>query len=395
MIKEHIKVVIATDSFKGNHSSYSVGELMKTGLLRVFPQADVTVISVADGGDGTAESLCQAMQGRVIEIDTVGPLGNLRSAVNSKYIILNENIAVIELAESAGLAYLSADERNPMNTSTFGLGQQIVGALNNGCREIYIGLGGSATNDLGLGMAQALGYRFFDSDEKNIDIMGDTSRTMAEKIDSITKINSDNVDKRIFEAKIVAMCDVDNVLCGKTGASAIYGPQKGASPQMVEKLDKAIAGAAIIIEKDLGKVISEIPGAGAAGGSGAAVIAFLNGSLKRGIEIILDLIDFDSIISGADVLLTGEGRLDSQTANGKVPVGVAGRCMKKNIPCFAIAGFLGQGWKDVFNCGISGVESSMYDGRGLNESIKTSTEDIPDAAERMFRIIRGAMLIEK
>lgn len=378
-----MKVLIASDSFKGSFTSFEVGALIETGLKRVYPDSEVNIVSVADGGEGTVKSIISAAGGEYVSIEVTGPLGYITdNKVNCTYGILSNSVAVIEMAESSGLQLVPDNMKNPLKTTTYGLGEQIKDAIQRGCNKIFIGIGGSSTNDLGIGMAKALGYVFLDREGNEVDGTGGEAG-------EIVKILTDNVLPELKNVEIIAMCDVTNPLCGVNGASYIYGPQKGATPDMVKVLDSNLSKAAEVIYNCLNKDVKDVPGAGAAGGLGAGIIAFCNGRLERGIEMILNLVDIDGLIKSADIVITGEGRIDAQTLNGKVPVGISERCKKQGKPCYAICGFLGNGWEKVLEHSLDGVESAIYAPCTVEEAIAVSGVNIPFAAERLFRIIKS------
>ena len=327
-----MKVLIAMDSFKGTFSSLSVANMIENGLKRVYKIAVVDKISIADGGEGTVEAIIQSMEGKYVFTKVLDPLGN---QIDARYGIVNETVAVIEMAEASGLSLIPEKNRNPLATSSYGTGQLILHALNKGCKKIIMGIGGSATNDGGVGMATALGAKFLDEKGKELKYGGGV-------LDKLHHIDINNLDERVNGVEFIVACDVNNPLYGENGASKIFAPQKGADLKMVEKLDKNLYHYSNIIEQDLGKKVGNIPGAGAAGGLGAGLMAFCNAKLSRGIDVVLDMLDIDERIKKADIIITGEGRIDSQTVCGKVPIGIAGRAKQFDKPVFAIAGFFGR-----------------------------------------------------
>ncbi|MBY3619005.1 glycerate kinase [Acinetobacter sp. CUI P1] len=338
-----MKFVLAPDSFKESMTAMEACEAIERGLRSSFPDAEYIKVPMADGGEGTVQSLVDATGGRIVQCEVTGPLGH---PVNAFYGIMGDGkTAIIEMAAASGLGLVPKEERNPLITTTKGTGELIVHALNAGVRSIIMGLGGSATNDGGVGMAQALGFRFLREDGTEIGYGGGS-------LSQVTRINSAHVDPRLQGLQVVAACDVDNPLTGERGASAIFGPQKGATPDMVKQLDANLAHFANIIERDLGKEVNETAGAGAAGGLGAGVMAFLGAKLKRGVNIVVDAMNLADKVKDADYVITGEGGMDSQTVYGKTPIGVAKVAQAAGVPVIALAGSLGTGVEAVYEHGI-------------------------------------------
>lgn len=340
-----MKVVLAPDSFKGSLSALEVVEAMREGILNVDPDAEIEPAPMADGGEGTTDNVIQAFNGSKEYVEISGPMGK---PVTAKYGIFKENKCVIEVAESSGLTLLKPDELDPLHTTTFGLGQLIKDALNKGCRTFVIGLGGSATNDGGAGMAAALGYRLLDAAGNDIPHCGGA-------LNRLSRIAADDVDERIFESDFLIACDVKNPLCGENGASVVFGPQKGADAEAVKLLDDNLKHFAEIIYRDLGKQVADIPGAGAAGGLGAGTVAFLDGKLAEGVSIIAELSELEQKIRGADLVFTGEGKCDSQTLNGKTPYGVAAIAKRNGVPAYIIAGTVGNGIEPLYDNGVKKI----------------------------------------
>jgi glycerate kinase len=374
-----MNVLIAMDSFKGNLSSLKVAGVVEEGIRRVYPEAVVEKAAMADGGEGTVDTLVDYFQGEFVDLIVAGPLGN---PVKARYGIVEKNTAIMEMAEASGLSLILASELNPLKTSTFGTGQMIIDALNRGCTKIIMGIGGSATNDGGQGMAAALGTRFLDEHGNEVGLGG-----MA--LLDIVDIDLSGLDKRLQSIKFTVACDVDNPLCGEYGASNVFGPQKGATPEMIELLDKGLASYAAVLNEKTGIDIKNIPGSGAAGGLGGGLMAFCHASLGAGIDIVMDTVGIENKIKAADIIITGEGRVDSQTVHGKVPAGIAGRAKKYGKPVFAIAGYAGKGANEVYQCGIDAVISSITAPMNNDEAMKKSVPMIMDAAERLFRTIRA------
>lgn len=306
-----MKIVIAPDSFKESMTAMEVCNQIEKGFRKVFPEAIYFKIPIADGGEGTVQSIIDATDGKLVKKAVSGPLGSL---VDSFYTITGDGkTAVIEMAAASGLHHIPREQRNPLLASTRGTGELILDALDHGIEKIVLGLGGSATNDGGTGMATALGIKFFAENGKELLMQGDT-------LQKIRRIDVSSIDPRLKHIKVEAACDVTNPLVGRYGASAVFGPQKGAIPEMVTLLEKGLNRLGDVIKESMTIDVKDIPGTGAAGGLGAGVIAFLNGRLKAGIETILDIVDFDSTLDEADLVLTGEGRIDSQTIHGKAPI---------------------------------------------------------------------------
>ncbi len=337
-----MKVVIAMDSFKGSMTSLEAGEAAKAGVLRAVPDAEVTVRPLADGGEGTMESLIYALHAAPREVTVTGPLG---SPVTASYATTSPAVpassggtAVLDMASTSGLILVPEAQRDPMKTTTRGLGELILAAAKDGCRDFLIGIGGSATNDAGAGMLAALGVSLLDAQGQPIPDGAQGLRVLA-RIDAAT------IDPVIKDCRFRIICDVTNPLCGKNGASYVYGPQKGASPEMCAELDALLARfaeltACAIAQGAAPSPLAETPGAGAAGGLGYAFLAYLNAQLLPGIDVVLDVTRLEDYLKDADILLTGEGRLDAQTANGKAPAGAAALAKKHGLPVIAFAGLV-------------------------------------------------------
>ena len=374
------KIVIAPDSFKGNLTSLQVASCLEKGIKRVLPKVKCVKIPMADGGEGTVQSMVDAAKGKFVSKRVKGPAGRL---VTAKYgWLAKDKTAVIEMAEASGLPLVKGRERNPLKTTTYGTGQLILDAINKGAKKIIIGIGGSATNDGGAGMAQALGVRFLNASGKEIKELG--SGGMIAKVASI---DAQAIDPRVAKTKIVIACDVENPLFGKKGASHVFGPQKGATPKMVQQLDENLKKLSKIMKRDLKKDVGRMPGAGAAGGLGAGLVAFAGAKLQSGIDIVVQATKLSNYIKGADLVLTGEGRVDFQTAFGKTPSGVAKAAKKHNVPVIAIGGALSDDARQVFDHGIDCIESAAAKDMSLETAIKNSKQDLANAAERVIRMI--------
>ncbi len=332
MIMEGIgKVVVAVDSFKGSLSSREVADAVREGVLEVFPEAVVVGVTVADGGEGTVETILENIEGKLVAVFAHNPLGRL---IEASYGIIDQGTtAVIEVASACGLTLLSDEERNPLEASTYGLGEMIADALKRGCRKFIIGLGGSATNDAGMGMLCALGYKFYDSE-------GGVLKGCGSALAKIASIDDSEVMPEVVDSEFIAACDIDNPLYGSLGAAYVFAPQKGADEAMVELLDKGLQNFARVVCEFCGKEISEIPGAGAAGGLGGSLAGLLSAEIVSGIEVVLDAINFDRTISGADLVITGEGKIDAQTARGKAPLGILKRAKSQGIKVIALGGLV-------------------------------------------------------
>ena len=367
------KIIIIPDSFKGSLSSLEVCNAIEEGILKVFKNAKIKKIPVADGGEGTVDSILYATGGKIKKVKARNPLGEI---VEAKYGIIDNNKAVIEMAEASGLTLVK--EKNPLKSSTYGTGELIKDAIENGIKEILIGIGGSATNDCGIGMANALGYRFFDEH-------GNELEAIAENMIKIAKIDDSNIYKKIFDVKINVACDVKNPLYGKDGATAIYGSQKGVTKESFDLLDNGLKNVAKLVKEKFNKEIDYIEGSGAAGGLGGGLIAFCNAELKSGIDAVLDIVDFENEIKDASLIITGEGAIDGQTKKGKVPVGIAKRA--NNIPVIAIVGDIRDGAEAVYDMGIVSIMPALKRAMPLEEAIANSKSLIVDATERACRFM--------
>lgn len=373
-----MKVVIAPDSYKGCLSALEVAKAMERGVLSVFPSAEVRKIPIADGGEGTVAALVTATNGQLRQTEVTDPLGN---KIIAHWGVLGDGrTAVIEMAAASGLPLVPKEKRDPRVTTTYGTGELIKAALADGLAKIIIGIGGSATNDGGTGMARALGVRFLDAAGQEVAAGGGS---LAE----ICQIDTTGLDPRLKNTEIVVACDVDNPLCGTRGASAVFGPQKGATPEMVQQLDAGLAKYASCARQATGRDVAEKAGAGAAGGLGAGLMFFTPAQLKPGVEIVLDAVGFSDIVRDADFVITGEGRTDFQTAFGKAPVGVAKVAKTHGAPVFCISGGLGEGADDVLAQGIDAVMSICDRPLSLEECMAAGAQLIEPAAARLSRIV--------
>ncbi len=377
-----MKVVIAPDSFKGSLSASEVSGNIEKGVRKVFKSADIICIPMADGGEGTVQSLVDSTKGVIVSTRVKGPL---LKEVDAFYGILGDGTtAVIEMAAASGLPLLREDERNPMKATTYGTGELIKHALDKGCRKIIIGIGGSATNDGGAGMIKALGARLLDKDGNDLGYGGGC-------LGDIEAIDLSSMDERLKSCKIVAACDVDNPLIGHRGASHVFGPQKGADPEMVKILDKNLEHYAEVVERTTGTSIKDFPGAGAAGGLGGGLLAFLGAELKRGIDIVIEATDFEEKIKDADIVITGEGMMDYQTQYGKTPYGVAQVARKYNIPVVAIVGSVGQNAEALYDLGFSGIFSIINRPMTLAEAMAKGAELLERTSESVMRMVKACL----
>ncbi|MGN0702343.1 MAG: glycerate kinase [Lentihominibacter sp.] len=374
-----MRIVLAPDSYKGSATAIEVCRAMNEGLQRVGSDNEVIFSPMADGGEGTVENLTAAYDGQTVCVQVTGPVGR---PVTAKYGILKGGLCIIETAEASGLTLVEAEERNPLVSTTYGLGQIITDALDRGCRTFVIGLGGSATNDGGCGMAAALGYEFIFEEGSRIPSGGGC-------LNNLVSIRTANVDKRVFESEFRIACDVRNPLCGLDGASHVFGPQKGASEEMISLLDDNLRHLAEIIHRDLGEDVLNMPGAGAAGGLGAGAVAFLKGRLHEGVKIIAELLNLDEKIKGSDIVFTGEGRCDLQTLNGKAPYGVVSIANSYGIPSVIIAGDVDPRLKASHLAGIREIIGIKTEDMTLDYAKGHVYDLIADATRASFeRFIR-------
>ena len=373
-----MRVVIAPQSFKGSVSGPVAARAIQQGVLRVFPEAETVLVPIADGGDGTLDALVEATAGQIFTSRVKGPL---QQRVRARWGVMGDGeTAVIEMAQASGLALLPYKDRNPRHTSTYGTGQLIKRALDRGYRRIIVGMGGSATNDGGAGMAWALGARFYDSRGRPL-LSGGAALSRLASIDVM------GLHPALKRTEIIAASDVDNPLCGPEGASAVYGPQKGANASTVRTLDKALERYAAVIKESLGVDVAERRGAGAAGGLGAGLMAFCGGQVRSGIDIVCQVLDFDACLQGADLVITGEGRLDASTVYNKAPVGVARRAAALGIPVIALAGSLGRGFEAVYEHGITAAVCIVDRPISMRVSVARTSEMLTSASERAMRLL--------
>ncbi len=374
-----MRIVIAPQSLKGSLTAAQAGRAIAQGAQAVFPQAEIAIVPVADGGEGTVQALVDATGGKLFQQYVTGPLGE---PVMAFYGILGDGrTAAIEMAASSGLPLVPPERRDPRITTTYGVGELILAALERGSRHFIIGIGGSATNDGGAGMAQALGASLTDQ-------QGDAIARGGAALSTLQHISIDGMDVRLQECTFEVACDVNNPLTGPTGAPAVYGPQKGATPAMVAELDSALAHYADVIERDLHLFVRDIPGAGAAGGLGAGLLAFLHTMLRPGAQIVLEAVKLEEHLKQADLVITAEGQLDSQTAYGKSVGAVAALAKRYGLPVLALAGGLGDDYQTVYDLGVDAVAVLPSKPMTLDYAMEHAAELMVDATERALRLLR-------
>lgn len=375
-----MRILVAPQSLKGSLEASEVGEAIATGIRRVLPEADIRVVPVADGGEGTVRALVDATGGQLTSVTATGPLGE---PVRAEYGMLGgegPRTAVLEMASASGLPLVPPERRDPRTATTFGTGQLLRAALDSGATQVILGIGGSATNDGGAGMAQALGYRLLDEN-------GDDLPPGGAALARLARIDTTHRDSRLDSVQLRVACDVSNPLCGPTGASAVYGPQKGATPEMVAELDAALAHYAAVVRRDLGVDVARVPGAGAAGGLGAGLLAFTRAELIPGARVVFDALDFDRIVAEADLVFTAEGRLDFQTAFGKAPGAVAAAAHAVGARTIALTGGLLAGDAELNALGIDAVVPIPDSPMPLETAMSDARRLVTAAAARAMRLI--------
>ena len=370
--------ILVPDSFKGTLSAIEVCNIMKSSIKNLYKDANIISVPVADGGEGTVDAFLYALGGEKKSVWVSDAFNEQK--ILAHYAMLKDDIAVIEMAACAGLP-LVKNRLEPDKTTTFGVGELIIDAINSGAKKIILGLGGSATNDGGCGMASALGVKFKDEQDQEFIPTGGT-------LSQIYKIDMNNIYSKIKDVEFISMCDVDNPLCGKLGASAVFAPQKGADEDMVRLLDEGLAHLAKIIKRDLHIEVKDIKGAGAAGGLGAGSIAFLQSKLTKGIDVILDTIKFDELVSKADIVFTGEGKFDSQSLHGKVVMGVANRSQKYKTPVIVVTGAIGENIQEAYNKGITAIFSINKEPMEFSKSALKSKENMILTMENILRLLK-------
>ena len=376
-----MKVTVAIDSLKGSLTSMEAGYAISEGITRVFPDAEVCVRPLADGGEGTVEALVKGMDGIYKKVKVSGPLGD---KVEATYGIIEETkTAIIEMSQAAGITLVPEEKRNPLYTTTYGVGEMIIDAIQNGCRRFIVGIGGSATNDGGVGMLQALGYQFTNA-------LGEEIADGARGLKELKNISDENVIPELAECEFKIACDVTNPLCGERGCSVVYGPQKGATPEMIEEMDEWLFEYAALACEKFPKANPAFPGTGAAGGLGFAFLTFTNAVLESGVKIVLEETSLSDYIKDADYVITGEGRLDAQTVMGKAPIGVAKLAKEYNKPVLAFSGVV---TKDAVACNENGIDAffpilrSVVSKEEAKEA-KNAIENMSDTVEQVFRVIK-------
>ena len=377
-----MKVAIAIDSFKGSLSTFEAGKAIEEGVKKVYSDAQVKITPMADGGEGTVDAICYATGGKMQKMKVHNPLGEI---IESSYG-LSGKTAVIEMSAAAGITLISEEERNPLNTTTYGVGELIADAIKKGCRKFIVGIGGSATNDGGIGMLQALGFEFLDKSGEQVSFG-------AKGLKDIVMIKKDKVLKELSECSFLVACDVKNPLCGELGCSNIYGPQKGATPEMIKDMDLWLENFAELTKGINPDSDKEFPGAGAAGGLGFAFLSYLSGELKSGIELVIKETKLEESVKDADIVITGEGRLDGQSYMGKAPVGVAMLAKKYNKPVIAFAGGVTE---DAVKCNDYGIDAFFPIVRTpctLAEAMdkENAHKNLANTAEQVFRMIKIIM----
>lgn len=375
-----MKIVIAPDSYKESLSALEVATAIELGFREIWPEADYVKIPVADGGEGTVDAMVAATQGRLVHVDVTGPLGKTIQAFYG--LSGDERSAFIEMAAASGLEQVPAGLRDPLKTTSWGTGELIRHALDAGVEHIIIGIGGSATNDGGAGMVQALGAKLLDAQNNDI-AHGGTG------LESLARIDISQLDPRLAACRIEVACDVTNPLTGEEGASAVFGPQKGATPEMITRLDRALTHYAQLIARDLDVNVMDLAGGGAAGGMGAALYVFCGAQLRCGIEVVTDALHLDDCVAEADLVVTGEGRIDSQTIHGKVPVGVAKVAKRYNKPVIGIAGSLTADVGVVHEHGLDAVFSVIYTVCTLDEALKNASENVRMTARNVAATLKA------
>lgn len=380
-----MNVLICPDSYKGSATSWEVANCMESGVKKVFPHARIKKLCVADGGEGTVDAILHNKPGKLVECKVKGPDGKM---ITARYGLLDNGTAIIEMSEASGITLVKEEERDALKATTYGTGELILSAIDNGCKKIVIGIGGSATTDGGVGMARALGFQFLSSDGEELPPGGGY-------LYRLHRVVTDNVDIRIYDIDIVVACDVTNPLYGFNGAAYVYSPQKGATPEMVELLDRGLKQLDYIITRQLHKKEADVPGSGAAGGLGFGLQVFCNATLQSGITTVLDTMQFDSYLDNVDLILTGEGQFDGQSLYGKVPIGIGLRAKERGIPVIVIAGGVGDQLEAVYESGVSSIMSTVNSVMTLNEAMRNSNRLISDATERVMRMIKVGRNISK
>ncbi len=376
-----MKIVFASDSFKGSLTSEQTIQLLTKAAHEVFGDCETVGLPVADGGEGTVDAVIKAENGKIIECPVHGPL---MEGITARYGVFGNDRAIIEMSSASGLTLVPADNRNPLNTTTYGTGELILDALDKGYRKLSIAIGGSATNDGGMGCVRALGVRFLEKKGKELEGFG-------RDLERVSTIDVSGLDPRIKECNVTVMCDVTNPLCGKNGATMTFGAQKGATPEIQKQLEAGMCNYRDVIKNEFGIDCDMLKGAGAAGGLGAALYVFLKGKMRSGIEEVLDLIRLDERLEGVDVVVTGEGRTDWQRCFGKVMQGIGLRARAKGIPVLGLSGSLGKDAMNICEYGISSLMTTVNAPMTLEEAIDNAESLYYEGAVRMFRFVKAGM----
>ena len=379
-----MKFLFASDSFKGTLSSEEIIRLLTESAEKVFPGCETFGVPVADGGEGTVDAVIAVTKGNIRKVKVHGPL---MEETESSYGEFNGDSAIIEMAAASGLPMVPVEKRNPLNTTTYGTGELILDALERGYRKISIAIGGSATNDGGMGAMTALGVKFLDED-------GNVLTGVGADLERVADIDVSGIHPAVKETEFTVMCDVNNPLTGPTGATYTFGKQKGGTPEILDRLEAGMKHYAAVIQEKLGVDADHFEGAGAAGGLGAAFKVFLKANMKSGIETVLDLIDFDGLLEGVDLVVTGEGRIDWQSAFGKVPSGIGMRCKRKGIPAVAIVGGMGDGAEKIYDFGVESILPTINGAMDIKEALDRAVELYSGAADRMFRMLKVGMSLK-
>lgn len=379
-----MKFLFASDSFKGTLSSEKINTLLADSAEKYFPECSYLTVPIADGGEGTLDAVIKVTKGNYREVEVKGPLCE---EMKASYGVIDQNTAIIEMAATSGLPLVPLEKRNPLYTTTYGTGQLIKNALDSGFRNISIAIGGSATNDGGMGAMIALGVRFLDKRGRELEGIG-------KNLEKIRDIDISNIHPSVKDTRFTVMSDVNNPLTGSEGATYTFGPQKGAVGEILTRLEAGMKNYATVIKNKFEIDVENIPGAGAAGGLGVALMLFLNASLNSGIETVLNLIKFDELLKDVDLVVTGEGCIDWQSAYGKVPSGIGHRCMKANVPAIAIVGGMGKGAEEIYKHGIDSIIPTINGAMKIETALENAEELYRNAAERTFRMLKVGMKIK-
>lgn len=371
-----MKILVAPDSFKGSLEALEICNIAQKAARKIVPDAEIVKLPMADGGEGTVISVINALDGKLVSSEVLSP--DFRK-ISAQYGIFNENCAIMEMAQASGITKVCNREILKMNT--FGTGQMVLDAIDKGVSTIYLGIGGSATNDLGMGFASAIGVKFLD---KN----GNFVQPIPQNFEQICDFDDSEIFEKVRKTKFVIMSDVKNPLYGKNGATYVFGRQKGANDSNIDDLERGIKHVSCILEKKLGRDIANVPGAGAAGGLGAALLSFTDCKMQSGIQAVLEICDFKNHLKDCDFVITGEGMMDYQSAFGKVAFGVGQMCKEQGVPCFAVVGGLGENYQAMYDCGISSIITTVDGIMSLENAIKNAEKLCENAFERVFRFIK-------